>query len=29
VLGAAEQLSQQSKDLARQVNSFLADVRAA
>jgi methyl-accepting chemotaxis protein len=29
VLGAAEQLSQQSKDLASQVNSFLADVRAA
>jgi methyl-accepting chemotaxis protein len=29
VLGAAEQLSQQSKDLASQVNRFLADVRAA
>jgi methyl-accepting chemotaxis protein len=29
VLGAAEQLSQQSKDLASQVNGFLADVRAA
>jgi methyl-accepting chemotaxis protein len=29
VLGAAEQLSQQSKDLATQVNRFLADVRAA
>uniref|UniRef100_Q07IW0 Methyl-accepting chemotaxis sensory transducer n=1 Tax=Rhodopseudomonas palustris (strain BisA53) TaxID=316055 RepID=Q07IW0_RHOP5 len=29
VLGAAEQLSQQSKDLAGQVNRFLADVRAA
>jgi methyl-accepting chemotaxis protein len=29
VLGAAEQLSQQSKDLASQVNSFLGDVRAA
>jgi methyl-accepting chemotaxis protein len=29
VLGAAEQLSQQSKDLANQVNGFLADVRAA
>jgi methyl-accepting chemotaxis protein len=29
VLGAAEGLSQQSKDLASQVNRFLADVRAA
>ncbi|QPF87764.1 HAMP domain-containing protein [Bradyrhizobium genosp. L] len=29
VLGAAEQLSTQSKDLAGQVNRFLADVRAA
>ncbi len=29
VLGAAEQLSSQSKDLAGQVNRFLADVRAA
>jgi methyl-accepting chemotaxis protein len=29
VLGAAEELSQQSKDLAGQVNRFLADVRAA
>ncbi len=29
VLGAAEHLSQQSKDLAGQVNRFLADVRAA
>jgi methyl-accepting chemotaxis protein len=29
VLGAAEQLSQQSNDLASQVNRFLADVRAA
>jgi methyl-accepting chemotaxis protein len=29
VLGAAEELSQQSKDLASQVNRFLADVRAA
>ncbi|HEY0328681.1 MAG TPA: HAMP domain-containing methyl-accepting chemotaxis protein [Rhodopseudomonas sp.] len=29
VLGAAEQLSQQSQDLAGQVNRFLADVRAA
>ncbi|KIZ40193.1 MULTISPECIES: methyl-accepting chemotaxis protein [Rhodopseudomonas] len=29
VLGAAEQLSQQSKDLASQVNRFLEDVRAA
>ncbi len=29
VLGAAEQLSQQSKDLAGQVDRFLADVRAA
>ena len=29
VLGAAEQVSQQSKDLASQVNRFLGDVRAA
>jgi methyl-accepting chemotaxis protein len=29
VLGAAEHLSEQSKDLASQVNRFLADVRAA
>jgi methyl-accepting chemotaxis protein len=29
VLGAAEQVSQQSKDLAGQVNRFLSDVRAA
>ena len=29
VLGAAEQVSQQSKDLASQVNRFLSDVRAA
>jgi methyl-accepting chemotaxis protein len=29
VLGAAEGLPQQSKDLASQVNRFLADVRAA
>ncbi|ABD89672.1 methyl-accepting chemotaxis protein [Rhodopseudomonas palustris] len=29
VLGAAEEVSQQSKDLASQVNRFLADVRAA
>ena len=29
VLGAAEQLSSQSKDLAGQVNRFLSEVRAA
>jgi methyl-accepting chemotaxis protein len=29
VLGAAEQLSAQSRDLAGQVNRFLSEVRAA
>jgi methyl-accepting chemotaxis protein len=29
VLGAAEQLSSQSRDLATQVNRFLSEVRAA
>jgi len=29
VLGAAEQLSSQSKDLAGQVNRFLSEVRSA
>ena len=29
VLGAAEQLSSQSRDLAGQVNRFLSEVRAA
>jgi methyl-accepting chemotaxis protein len=29
VLSAAEQLSQQSQDLANEVNRFLSDVRAA
>jgi methyl-accepting chemotaxis protein len=29
VLGAAEQLSSQSRDLADQVNRFLSEVRAA
>jgi hypothetical protein len=29
VLGAAEQLSTQSRDLAGQVNRFLSEVRAA